>query len=49
MKDNRKDCQLKFRLTTAEKEQIDAYCETHDLTTSEFLRIAAMRMINKGE
>lgn len=48
MKEN-KDVQVKFRLTTALKEQIDAYCETHGLNVSQFLRMACEEVLNKKE
>ena len=38
MKEN-KDVQLKFRLTTSQKTQIENYCATHNITVSEFLRM----------
>ena len=41
-----KDIQIKVRVSKSEKEQIDAYCEAHDLTVSEFLRIAYQELLN---
>lgn len=36
----RKDCQLKVRLTKTEKERVMAYCEKYDMTVSDFIRKA---------
>lgn len=41
-----KDIQLKFRVTPTEKEKIMEYCELHDLTISEFLRLATAELLN---
>lgn len=48
MKEN-KDYQVKVRITKREKEKINAYCEKHSLTISEFIRIAVNNQMNKGE
>lgn len=48
MKEN-KDQILKFRLTQKDKEEIVAYCQKHNLTISEFLRVAYIRMMNQKE
>lgn len=48
MKEN-KNCQLKFRLTEALKNEIDQYCETHFMNTSEFLRMACIKALSKGD
>jgi antitoxin component of RelBE/YafQ-DinJ toxin-antitoxin module len=35
------------RITATEKERIEKYCETHDLTISQFLRMAINEIIQK--
>ena len=40
MEKEKKDCQLKFRLTKKLNERIAAYCEKYDLSVSEFIRKA---------
>ena len=42
-----KDIQLKFRVTPTEKEKIMEYCGAHDLSVSEFLRLATAQLLNK--
>lgn len=44
MKEERKDCQLKFRLTTELKNKIADYCEQHHMNTSEFIRFACEKI-----
>ena len=39
MKEN-KTVQIKFRLTESQKEQVEQYCEAHDITISELMRQA---------
>lgn len=46
MKEN-KDFQLKSRFTKSEKNAIVEYCQTHDLTISEFIRLACNELINR--
>lgn len=48
MKEN-KDCQLKFRLTAAMKEQIENYCAAYSMNVSEFIRKAIVEYLHKGE
>lgn len=40
---------LEFRLTPEEKEKIKAYCKQHNLTMSEFARIACEKIFNQEE
>lgn len=42
-----KDIQIKVRITPTEKEKIMKYCETSDLTISQFLRMAINEVLNK--
>ena len=42
-----KDCFIKVRITKSEREQIDAYCEKHDLTISELVRLALEKYFSK--
>ena len=44
-----KDCQVKVRITTREKEQILEYCEKHNMTVSEFIRFACFKIFQKEE
>lgn len=46
MKEN-KDCQIKVRITAVQKEQIERYCEAHNLNVSQFLRMAIDEIIQK--
>lgn len=39
-----KDYQIKCRLTQKEKERVFEYCERHDITLSEFIRMACDRI-----
>lgn len=48
MKEN-KDYQIKCRLTQTEKERIFDYCERHDMTLSEFIRMACDRIFGIQE
>lgn len=41
----RKDIQIKVRVTATEKEQIERYCKANDLTMSQFLRMAIEEVI----
>lgn len=43
----RKECQLKFRLTKELNERIAAYCEQYDLSISEFIRKAIDAYLTK--
>ena len=47
MKEN-KDVQVKFRLTTNLKDQIDKYCEANGLNVSQFLRMACEEVLHKN-
>lgn len=42
-----KEFQLKVRVTSSEKELIQQYCEEHNLTISDFLRVAANKMMKE--
>lgn len=46
MKEN-KDFQIKFRLTASQKQAIEEYCQAHNLSVSEFLRMAVNEFLNK--
>jgi len=43
MKENRQE-NIKVRLTPTEKEKIVKYCEAHNISISEFIRMAASRI-----
>ena len=45
----RKECQLKFRLTKELNERIAAYCEHYDLSVSEFIRKAIEAYLRNKE
>ena len=45
----RKDFQLKFRLTKKLNERIAAYCEQYDLSVSEFIRRAIEAYLRNKE
>ena len=45
----KKDCQLKFRLTKKLNERIAAYCEQYDLSVSEFIRRAIEAYLRNKE
>lgn len=45
----KKECQLKFRLTKELNERIAAYCEQYDLSTSEFIRKAIEAYLRSKE
>lgn len=42
-----KQFQLKVRVTNSEKEKICAYCEEHNLSISDFLRVAANKLLKE--
>lgn len=44
-----KDCYVKVRITKSEKEQIEAYCDKHGLSISEFMRLAIEKQIHKEQ
>lgn len=44
-----KDCQLKFRLTSSMKYQINNYCATHKITISDFIRMACAHFLTEEE
>ena len=46
MKEN-KEYQIKFRLTAAQKAEIEYYCESHGLNVSQFMRLAVDEFLNK--
>lgn len=48
MKEN-KDIQIKVRISATDKDKIDSYCEKHNLTISDFLRVAINNKLIKGE
>lgn len=43
MKENRQE-NIKVRLTPREKERIVEYCEAHNISISEFIRMAVSRI-----
>lgn len=43
MKENKQE-NIKVRITTKEKERIAEYCEAHNITISEFIRMAVSRI-----
>lgn len=45
MKENKQE-NIKVRITPKEKQNIVEYCEAHNLSISEFIRIAVSRMLN---
>ena len=45
----KKECQLKFRLTKELNEKITAYCEQYDLSVSEFIRKAIEAYLRSKE
>lgn len=45
----RKDIQIKVRVSAIEKEKIDNYCAEHNLTISDFLRVAINKLIKEEE
>ncbi len=47
MKEN-KEFQIKCRVTASQKEQLQKYCETAELSISEALRLAINELINGG-
>ncbi len=49
MKDinDKKNIQIKVRITPIEKERIDSYCEEHELSISDFLRVAANKLLRE--
>ena len=49
MKEEVKQFQLKVRVTNSEKEKIQQFCEEHNWTISDFLRVAANKLINQEE
>lgn len=44
-----KDWQMKCRLTQSQKEEILDYCKKHDMTISEFVRMACEKIFNQEE
>ena len=42
-----KNIQLKVRVTNSEKYLIQKYCEKHNLTISDFLRVAANKILEE--
>ena len=44
-----KDCYVRVRITKSERDQIEAYSEKHDLSISEFMRLAIENYLRKGE
>lgn len=41
-----KDKWVKVRVSSSQKEQIEAYCERYEITTSEFMRLAFDYILN---
>ena len=41
--------QIKFRLTAAQKEQVDKYCEAQGITVSALMRQALAEYLNGGK
>ena len=39
--------QIKVRITEREKKIIDSYCEEHEMSVSDFLRVAIRNTINQ--
>lgn len=48
MKD-KKSVSIEFRLTPIEKQQIKDYCAKHEITVSEFIRMACLNKIQQEE
>lgn len=48
MKEN-KNVSIEFRLTPKEKELIKEFAREHNLSVSEFIRMACFNQINKGD
>lgn len=42
-----KEFQLKVRVTSSEKDKICEYCEAHKMTISDFLRVAANKILKE--
>ena len=49
MVEEKKEWQMKCRLTLNEKEQVLAYCEKHHMTISEFVRLGYKLIFQKEE
>lgn len=49
MKDinDKKNIQIKVRISPVEKERIDNYCEQHELSVSDFLRAAILKQLKE--
>jgi antitoxin component of RelBE/YafQ-DinJ toxin-antitoxin module len=47
MEKETKNFQLKVRVTNSEKEEINNYCEEHNITISDFLRVAIGKMFKE--
>lgn len=45
MKENKQE-NIKVRITPKEKERIVEYCESHNITISEFIRMAVSRLFS---
>jgi hypothetical protein len=42
-----KSCNLKVRITAAEREALQTYCETYGMKMSEFIRAAVLKELSK--
>lgn len=49
MSKENKNCYVRVRITKSERDQIEAYCAKHDLSISEFMRLAIEEFIRKDE
>ena len=44
-----KDCYVRVRITKSERDQIEAFCDKHNLSISEFMRLAIENYLRRGE
>ena len=49
VEDKRMESQMKFRLSAEMKQQIQDYCEQHNITASEFIRFAVNKIFEKED
>ena len=47
--EERKDIQIKVRITATEKSKIAGYCEEHKLSISDFLRAAIHKILKEDK
>jgi hypothetical protein len=45
----KKDIQIKVRITATDKETIESYCEAHSITISDFLRAAIYKKLKENK